>query len=46
MYTFCYIQFNTNIYFSRPRKVLVIAVQNMEKMVNQGLLLKQHLHEP
>jgi len=27
-------------------KVLVIAVQNMEEMVDKGLLLKQHLHVP
>jgi len=31
------IQFNSNIYFSLTRKVLVIAVQNIEKLVNKGL---------
>jgi len=40
------IQLNSNIYFSRTRIVLDIAVENMEKMVNKGLLLKQHLHQP
>jgi len=40
LYYIIRIQFNSNIYFSRTRKVLVIAVQNMEKMVNKGLFLK------
>jgi len=36
-------RFNSNIYFSWTRKVLIIAVQNMEKIVNKGLLLKTAL---
>jgi len=46
-----FLQLNSNIYFSRTRKVLAIAYsctlyRNRGEMVNKGLLLKQHLHEP